>query len=82
MDETEEILGEDTVFTLNSLLNSKFGSNFRHRIAHGLLDSSQFGSTIGIYTWWLILHLIFRPIVAGMNDEDESSREEQDKSEE
>ncbi len=64
MEETKDILGDDTVFTLNSLLNSKFGPNFRNRMAHGLLEDSQFGSVAGIYTWWFVLHLIFRPIVA------------------
>lgn len=78
MEETEAILGKDMVFTLNSLLNSKFGSNFRHKTAHGLLDDNQFGSAASIYTWWLVLHLIFRPIVAALDDEKESSYEEQD----
>lgn len=64
MDATEAILGDDVVFTLDSLLNSKFGPNFRHKMAHGLLDDAQFSSAPAIYTWWFVLHLIFRPIVA------------------
>lgn len=74
MDETEDILGEDTVFTLNSLLNSKFGPNFRHRMAHGLLEDSQFESAAGIYTWWFVLHLIFRPIVVASAPGEGSTR--------
>lgn len=72
MDEIEEILGEDIVFTLHSLLNSKFGANFRHRTAHGLLNEDQFRSPAGIYTWWLVLHLIFRPIISADESPEES----------
>lgn len=72
MEEIEEILGEDIVFTLHSLLNSKFGANFRHRTAHGLLNDDQFRSPAGIFTWWLVLHLIFRPIIAADKAPDES----------
>jgi hypothetical protein len=82
MEEAEDILGEETVFTLDSLLNSKFGPNFRHRMAHGLLEDTQFGSAAGVYTWWFVLHLIFRPIVAmsvaeedHTNDDPETPRE-------
>lgn len=77
IEEIEDVIGEDTAFTLNSLLNSKFGSNFRHRAAHGLLDDNQFGSAAGVYTWWLVLHLIFRPIVAALDDKEGPSNEEQ-----
>lgn len=78
MEETEDILGEDTVFTLNSLLNSKFGPNFRNRMAHGLLEDSQFGSAAGVYTWWFVLHLIFRPIVAMSVTEEGTTNNELD----
>lgn len=64
-EEIEEILGENVVFSLNSLLNSKFGANFRHQMAHGMLDSDQFNSAAGVYIWWLILHLLFVPIISG-----------------
>jgi len=75
MDETEEILGEDIVFALDSILNSKFGSNFRHRIAHGLLDYDNFNSVTGVYTWWLVHHLIFRSIVAISESKNSASDE-------
>lgn len=77
MKEVEEILGENIVFTLNSLLNSKFGANFRHQMAHGMLDSDQFNSAAGVYIWWLVLHLLFVPIISEEIDEDEKSEEEQ-----
>lgn len=77
MDELEEILGKDIVFTLHSLLNSKFGANFRHQMAHGLLDSNQFNSPAGVYIWWLVLHLLFIPVVSGMSDDEEGTEQNQ-----
>lgn len=63
MDELEELLGEDLVFTLDGLFNSKHGANFRHRTAHGLLEGGHFGSETAIYTWWLALHILFLPTI-------------------
>lgn len=71
MDEIEDALGEDIVFTLNSLLNSKFGANFRHKLAHGMLDSNEFNSAPSVYIWWMVLHLVFRPIISAEIIEEE-----------
>ncbi|NMI89290.1 DUF4209 domain-containing protein [Nanohaloarchaea archaeon] len=58
MEELEDIIGEDILFTLDTLLNSNFGANFRHKTAHGMVEDAHFHSYIGKYTWWLVLHLV------------------------
>lgn len=59
-----EIFGEDIVFDLEGLLVSKFGSNLRNLLAHGLLSSDHFASRRFVYLWWLVLRLCCQPILA------------------
>lgn len=58
------IFNEDILFDLQGLLVSRFGSNFRNRIAHALMDDSEFYSSQISYLWWLTLHLCCLPIIA------------------
>ena len=58
------IFNEDILFDLKGLLVSRFGSNFRNRIAHALMDDSEFYSLEISYLWWLTLHLCCLPIIA------------------
>lgn len=51
----KELLGEDIVFDLQSLLVEKHGNNLRNNTSHGLLDNSEFYSASSIYLWWLTL---------------------------
>lgn len=69
-----EILGEDTVFDLQGLLNERLGSNLRNLIAHGLMDTPSFFTNRIMYLWWLVLHLCCVPIAvqAGSDDEDDN----------
>lgn len=55
------IFGEDLIFDLKGLLISRFGSNLRNRIAHGLLSSNDFYSPAVIYFWWLMLQICAYP---------------------
>jgi hypothetical protein len=56
--ELVEILGEDITFDLKGLLVHRFGSNLRNRMAHGLINYSDFFTTENCYLWWLTLHLL------------------------
>lgn len=58
------IFNEDILFDLQGLLVNRFGSNIRNRIAHGLMDYSEFYSPQISYLWWLTLHLCCLPIIA------------------
>ena len=58
------IFNEDILFDLQGLLVSRFGSNLRNRIAHALMDDSEFYSLQISYLWWLTLHLCCLPIIA------------------
>jgi Domain of unknown function (DUF4209) len=55
--ETKEIFGADMVFNLRALLVSKYGSNFRHNLAHGLVGEAECYSVQVVQIWWLILRL-------------------------
>lgn len=57
MEELKEILTEDVVFDLQSILVSPFGSNLRNRQAHGLISDGGFYSLVVVYIWWLNLRL-------------------------
>jgi hypothetical protein len=57
------ILGEDLVFELEGLLIDRFGSNFRNKLAHGLLYSSEFQTDQATYLWWNILRLCCIPLI-------------------
>jgi len=63
MAELVHILGEDLVFDLQGILISRFGSNFRNLMAHGLLEQQHFYSYPAIYTWWLLLRICCLPLI-------------------
>lgn len=63
MPELQEIMGEDLIFDLQSLLTSRFGANFRNRMAHGLLDQQAYFSHTAIYIWWLLLRICCLPLI-------------------
>lgn len=67
-----EILGEDTVFDLQGLLNERLGSNLRNLIAHGLMDAPSFFTNRVIYLWWLVLHLCCTPLAVQAANDDEN----------
>jgi Domain of unknown function (DUF4209) len=64
MPECSAIFGEDVVFDLRALLTEGFGSNLRHRLAHGLMSDAEFQGPLDSYLWWLILHLCCGQFVA------------------
>jgi hypothetical protein len=54
----KEILDEDTVFTLRTLLVEKGrGFNLRNEICHGLFKHDRFFAPEIFYLWWLTLYL-------------------------
>ncbi len=70
MPELQEIMGEDLIFDLQSLLTSRFGANFRNRLAHGLLEQQAFFSHIAIYIWWLLLRICCLPMIIAEHQEE------------
>ncbi len=52
-----EILGEDIVFDLQSLLNEKASVNLRNEVAHGKVDAETFYGHTAVYFWWLVLRI-------------------------
>jgi len=62
-DELKEILPEDLIFDLQGLLISRFGSNLRNKLSHGLAELEELTSVESIYLWWLVLHLCCHPFV-------------------
>jgi hypothetical protein len=68
--ELKDILGEDLVFDLQGILTSRFGSNFRNLMAHGLLDQQAFYSYSAIYIWWLLLRICCLPLIIAQRQEE------------
>lgn len=62
--EITRFFDENTIFDLRCLLVEHAGSNLRNRMAHGLIDDSEFVShPIMSYTWWLTLRFCCLPIL-------------------
>lgn len=64
---TQDILGEDFVFELRSLLVERLGQNIRNLIAHGLVSSNHFDKTTFFYLWWFLVKLAVYP-TSGMKE--------------
>ena len=62
--QVKEIFGEDLLFDLKSLLQERFGSNLRNRLAHGLVTDNEYVSPTCAYAWGLVLHLCCAPLLA------------------
>lgn len=58
------ILSQNIILELRTLLTDNRGPNFRHQLAHGMLDADAFSSAEAVYAWWLVVGLcIFSPLV-------------------
>lgn len=75
--ETKEIFGADMAFNFRALLISKYGSNFRHSLAHGLVGESECYSIQVVQIWWLILRLCHTIYLLGRKATRSSSETEQ-----
>jgi hypothetical protein len=62
-----ELLGNDLVFALQSLLVEKFGPDLRNRVAHGLMDYRDFLAPVCHYYWWLCLRVACVPILNALH---------------
>lgn len=56
-----EILDEDMLYELRTLMAGRLGPNLRNSIAHGLLNESALNGEMGFYLWWVIVRLICLP---------------------
>jgi hypothetical protein len=70
MPESKDIFGEDLLFDLKCNLTSRFGSNFRNLMAHGLLDHQDFYSYTAVYIWWLLLRICCIPLIIAKQQEE------------
>jgi hypothetical protein len=52
------ILGEDLVFSLDTVLAERLGANLRNTVAHGIIDDGWAGSHDAAYLWWLALYIL------------------------
>lgn len=69
MPELKQITGEDLLFDLKCTLTSRFGSNFRNLMSHGLLDQQDFYSYTAVYIWWLLLRICCLPLIFSQQQE-------------
>jgi len=53
------VFGEDLVFEMKALFCESRGPNFRHHLAHGLLETKDLCSVFAIYAWCLALRIVF-----------------------
>ncbi|MEH2276776.1 MAG: DUF4209 domain-containing protein [Nostoc sp.] len=67
------IFDEDTLFDLQGLLIERSGSNLRNRMAHGLINDSEFNSPIMSYLWWVTLRLCCLTILKQQQKVEESN---------
>ncbi|MBA7655551.1 hypothetical protein ES703_63457 [subsurface metagenome] len=70
MPRLKQILGEDLVFDLEGTLTSRFGSNFRNLMAHGLFEQQAFYSPSATYIWWLLLRICCLPLIIAQQQEE------------
>lgn len=61
LDKPEALLvfGEDLVFEMQAMFCESRGPNFRHHLAHGLLEDKDFETAFSVYAWCLALRLVF-----------------------
>jgi tetratricopeptide (TPR) repeat protein len=61
LDKSEALLvfGEDLVFEMQAMFCESRGPNFRHHLAHGLLEDRDFETAFAVYAWCLALRLVF-----------------------
>jgi hypothetical protein len=67
-EELQELLGEDIVFALQSLLVEKFGPDLRNRVAHGLMNYGEFTGRACEYFWWLSFRTICVPLLNALSE--------------
>lgn len=59
----KRILGENMLFELRAILIERHGANLRNEMAHGLLDSDAFFTSVSCFFWGLVLRLCCLPII-------------------
>ncbi len=57
--EASLIFGENLVFEMKALFCESRGPNFRHHLAHGLLENKDLCSVFAVYAWCFTLRLVF-----------------------
>ena len=57
--DSETIFGEDMVFCLQALLVEKHGGNYRNKLAHGLIEYSDFFNGWSNFLWAVTIRLCY-----------------------
>lgn len=60
-DAAVQVFGADIAFEIRALYCGPVGSNLRNVVAHGLVSDSDASSLASIYSWWLMLKLVYTP---------------------
>lgn len=80
MQELYELLGYDTVFSLQALLVEPAGANIRNLALHGIAESDQLENQDYQYFWWFMLRLCCLPIIRWHQLRAEEERETSEES--
>lgn len=67
--EAEMLFGEDLLFALRVLFVERSAYNLRNQLAHGMLASGAFTTPVVLYAWWLIFHIVARPVANAIVDQ-------------
>ena len=67
--DTDELLGKNSIFHIEALLNHKHGANLRNEVYHGLCDDDFFTKSSNIYLWWLFLKIIIEAKIKSLEKE-------------
>lgn len=68
-DRIGEVIEENLLFELKTLLTDSRGLNLRNEVAHGLINSNFGISEYSFYVWWVCLRLLIRSINFDINQE-------------
>jgi len=77
--EIKELIDENILFDLQSLLVERFGANLRNLMAHGLMSHHEFYSHNGRYLWCLMLKLCCLPIIRYLREQEAKETKDEDK---
>ncbi len=65
-DKISQIFGEGLAFELKCLFTEAHGANLRNQSAHGLMTYEDCNSSSSIYSWWLILKVIYNTYISAL----------------
>ncbi len=67
-----EILGQNIVGNIHAILIDKIYGNLRNEMSHGYMPAGHFYSSSSVFLWWLVLHILMRPLYSQWKQEYDS----------